>query len=115
LISTNTTQLITETFPSSNSGPDTDKSDGIKLEFLMDPDNPALDSKYSRQFAIFKDGFPENWIKWVMVFREIKILMPMKETADKTRMFWALLKEQALSCFEHHLSKEVGGRRLRCP
>jgi hypothetical protein len=35
-------------------GPDADKSEWIKLEFLMDPDNPA--SKYSRQFAIFKDG-----------------------------------------------------------
>jgi hypothetical protein len=35
----------------------------------MDPDKPA--SKYSRQFAIFKDGYPEEWIKWVMVFREI--------------------------------------------
>jgi hypothetical protein len=35
-------------------GPDADKSKWIKLEFLMDPDNP--DSKYSRQFAIFKDG-----------------------------------------------------------
>jgi hypothetical protein len=28
-------------------GPDTDKSEWIKLEFLMDPDNPALGSKYS--------------------------------------------------------------------
>jgi hypothetical protein len=37
-------------------GPDADKAEWIKLEFLMDPDNPALDSKYSRQFAIFKDG-----------------------------------------------------------
>jgi hypothetical protein len=34
-------------------GPDVDKSEWIKLEFLMDPDNPA--PKYSRQFAIFKD------------------------------------------------------------
>jgi hypothetical protein len=37
-------------------------------EFLMDPDNPA--SKYSRQFTIFKDGCPEEWIKWVMEFHE---------------------------------------------
>jgi hypothetical protein len=37
-------------------GTDTDKSEWIKLEFLMDPDNPALGSNYSRQFAIFKDG-----------------------------------------------------------
>jgi hypothetical protein len=37
-------------------GPDVDKSEWIKLGFLMDPDNPALDSKYSQQFDIFKDG-----------------------------------------------------------
>jgi hypothetical protein len=37
-------------------GTDVDKSEWIKLEFLMDPDNPALDYKYSQQFAIFKDG-----------------------------------------------------------
>jgi hypothetical protein len=41
-------------------GPDADKSEWINLKFLMDPDNPA--SKYSRQFAIFKDEFPEEWI-----------------------------------------------------
>jgi hypothetical protein len=35
--------------------PDADKSEWIKVEFLTDPDNPALGSKYSRQFAIFKD------------------------------------------------------------
>jgi hypothetical protein len=38
-------------------GPDMDKSEWIRLEFLMDPDNPA--SKYSWQFAIFEDGFQE--------------------------------------------------------
>jgi hypothetical protein len=37
-------------------GPDADKSEWIKLEFLMDPDNPTLGSKYSQQFVIFKDG-----------------------------------------------------------
>jgi hypothetical protein len=44
-------------------GTDTNKAEWIKLEFLMDPDNPALGSKYYRQFAIFKDGCPEDWIK----------------------------------------------------
>jgi hypothetical protein len=53
-------------------GHDTEKSEWIKLKFLMDPDNPA--SKYSQQFAIFKDGCPEDWIKWVMAFREIENL-----------------------------------------
>jgi hypothetical protein len=36
-------------------GPDADKSEWIKFEFLIDPDNPALDSNYSRQFSTFKD------------------------------------------------------------
>jgi hypothetical protein len=72
-------------------GPDVDKSEWIKLEFLMDPVNPAWGSKYSWQFAIFKGGCPEDWIKWVMAFREIENLMPMKERADKTRVFWTLL------------------------
>jgi hypothetical protein len=38
-----------------------DKSECIKLQFSMDPDNPS--SMYSRKFAIFKDGYPEEWIK----------------------------------------------------
>jgi hypothetical protein len=78
-------------------GPDADKSEWIKLEFLMEPDNSSS-SKYSRQFAIFKDGcrVPEEWIKWAMAFHEIENLMPMKEPADKTRMFRTLLKGQAL-------------------
>jgi hypothetical protein len=68
-------------------GPDAEKSEWIKLEFLMDPDYPP--SNYSRKFAIFKNGcrVPEQWIKWVTAFCEIENLMPMKEPADKTRMF----------------------------
>jgi hypothetical protein len=66
--------------------PDSEKSEWIKLEFLMDLDNPASGSKYSRQFAIFRDGCLEDWIKWVMAFREIENLMPMKEPADKTSL-----------------------------
>jgi hypothetical protein len=38
-----------------------------------------------------------------MAFLEIEYLMPMKEPADKTRMFHTLLKGQSLSYFEHHL------------
>jgi hypothetical protein len=87
--------------------PEADKSEWIKLEFLMDPDNPASASNYSRQFAIFKDGCPEDWIKWVMAFWEIESLMPMKEPADKTRMFRTLLKGQSLSYIEHQLRKRL--------
>jgi hypothetical protein len=31
----------------------------------------------------------------------------LKEPADKTRMFWTLLKAQALSYFEHHLMRRL--------
>jgi hypothetical protein len=42
-----------------------------------------------------------------MAFREIENLMPIKEPADKTRMFWTLLKGQVLSHFEHHLMRRL--------
>jgi hypothetical protein len=75
-------------------GPDANKSEWIKLGLLIDPDHPA--SKYSRQFAIFNDGCPEDWIKWVMDFREIENLKPMKEPADKTRMFLEFVEGSSL-------------------
>jgi hypothetical protein len=43
----------------------------------------------------------------VMAFHEIDTLMPMKEPANKTRMFRTLLKGQAFSYFEHHLRRRV--------
>jgi hypothetical protein len=96
-------------------GHDVDKSEWIKLEFLMDSDKPALGSKYSRHFAIFKDGCLEDWINWVMAFREIENLMPMKEPADKTRMFRTLLNGQALSYFEHHLMRRMEAEDSEVP
>jgi hypothetical protein len=85
--------------------PDTDKSEWIKLAFFVDPDNLASSFKYSWQFTILIYGFrvPEEWIKWVMAFREIENLMPLKEPADKTRMFWTLLKGQTLSYIYNQL------------
>jgi hypothetical protein len=43
----------------------------------------------------------------VMAFHEIVNLMPMKELANKIRMFRTLLKCQALSYFEHHLMRRL--------
>jgi hypothetical protein len=96
-------------------GPEVDKSEWIKLEFFMDPDNPASGSNYSRQFAIFKDPCPEKWIKWMMAFCEIENLMPMKEPADKTRMFRTLLKGQDFSYFEHHLMRRLEAEDSEVP
>jgi hypothetical protein len=94
-------------------GPDKDKSECIKLEFLMDLDNPAF--KYSQQFYIFKGACPEDWIKWVMAFPEIENLMPMKEHADKNRMFCTLLKGQSLSYFEHHPMRRLEAEDSEIP
>jgi hypothetical protein len=38
-----------------------------------------------------------------MPFREIGILMSLKELVDETKMFHSLTKGQALSYFEHQL------------
>jgi hypothetical protein len=46
-------------------------------------------------------------MKWVMAFCEIENLIPMKEPANKTRIFRTLLKDQALSFFEDYLRKKV--------
>ena len=58
-----------------------DKTECIKLEFYKDPGNP--DPKYARHFIIFKDGCAEDWVKWLMAYREVKNLMTLKEHADK--------------------------------
>jgi hypothetical protein len=77
-------------------------------------------SQYSASFlSSVRKTFPpplvcylQGWIprgvnQVMMAFREIENLMPMKEPADKTKIFRALLKGQALSYFEHHLRKRV--------
>jgi hypothetical protein len=50
-----------------------------------------------------------------MAFREIENLMPMKEPVDKTRMFWTLLKGQALFYFEHHWRKRIEAEDSETP
>jgi hypothetical protein len=51
----------------------------------------------------------------VMAFREIENLMPMKEPVDKTRMFWTLMKDQALPYFEHHLMRSLEAEDSEVP
>jgi hypothetical protein len=71
----------------------------------MDSSSPAF--KYSRHFMIFKDGGAEDWIKWLIGYRKVEILMEICEPADKSKMLWILLNGQALSYFEHHLKKRL--------
>jgi hypothetical protein len=39
----------------------------------------------------------------------------LEESADKTRMFWTLLKDQALSYFEHHLTRRMEAEESDAP
>jgi hypothetical protein len=50
-----------------------------------------------------------------MPFREIENLMLLKESADKTRMFWTLLEAQGLSYFEHHLKSRLEAEKSELP
>jgi hypothetical protein len=43
----------------------------------------------------------------VLAFRDIENLMALKGPANKTRMFWTLLKGQNLFCFEHHFMRRL--------
>jgi hypothetical protein len=90
-----------------------DKTVFITLEFYMDPVNPA--SKYASHFVILKDGCAEDWVKWLTAYCKIETLMTLKETADKRKMIWTLLKGQALSYFEHHPKKILGKEDAEFP
>jgi hypothetical protein len=48
-------------------------------------------------------------------FREIENPIPTKEPADKTRMFWTLLKGQSLSYFEHHHMRRLEAEDSEVP
>jgi hypothetical protein len=50
-----------------------------------------------------------------MAFREIENLMPMKELANKIRIFLTLLKEQVFSYFEHHPRRRLEAEDSEVP
>ena len=64
---------------------------------------------------IFKDGGAEDWIKWLIGYREVENLMSIREPADKSKMVRTLLKGQALSYFEHHLKKRLEAEDSELP
>jgi len=87
-------------------GSEVEKVESIRFEFLVDPSNP--NTRFTKEFFIFKDGTPEEYIKWLMGYRDLELLMPLKEPLERTRMLRTLLKGQALSLLEYHLSKRCG-------
>jgi hypothetical protein len=86
-------------------GVEVDKTEYIKFYSFVDPENRA--SRYSKEFLIFKDGCPEEWIKWLMAYRDLEVMMSLKVTSERTKMIRTLLKGRALAQFDYHLSKQV--------
>ena len=72
-------------------GADSDKVESIRFEFLVDPSNPA--TRFFKEFIIFKDGSPEEYIRWLISYRDLELLMPLKEPSDKTKMVRTMLKD----------------------
>jgi hypothetical protein len=50
-----------------------------------------------------------------MAYCEIEYLMPLKEPADKSKMFRILLKGQDLSYLENHLRKRLDAEDAKLP
>jgi hypothetical protein len=94
-------------------GANVDNTDFIKLEFFMDPSNSA--SKYARHIVTFKDVCAEEWVKWLMAYREIESQMPLKKPADKSKMLKTLLTCQALLYLEHHLRNRLDAEDAELP
>jgi hypothetical protein len=90
-----------------------DKTEFITFDFFDDPENSA--TKFSKEFLIFKDWGPEDWIKWLMGYCDLEIMMPFREPSDKSKMLQTLLKGRALSQFENHLRKCLGAEDIELP
>jgi hypothetical protein len=72
-------------------------------------------SQYFKEFLIFKDGCPEEWIKWLMGYRDLEVMMPLKETSERFKMLCTLLKGRALAQFDYHLGKRLCAEDIELP
>jgi hypothetical protein len=61
-----------------------DKTELLKFDFFIDPKNPEF--RYSKEFVIFKDGRSEDWIKWLIEYRDIETSMLLKKSLEKTKV-----------------------------
>jgi hypothetical protein len=82
-------------------GAHSDKVESIRFEFLVDPSNPA--TRFSKKFFVFKDGSPEEYIRWLMFYRDLELLMPLKEASVRAKMLHTMLKGWALLLFEQKM------------
>jgi hypothetical protein len=50
-----------------------------------------------------------------MGYRDLEVMMPLKENSEKTKMIRTLLKGRALAQFDYHLSKRVCAEDIEIP
>ena len=50
-----------------------------------------------------------------MAYRDLEVMMPLKENSERTKMLRTLLKERALAQFDYHLSKRVRAEYIEFP
>jgi hypothetical protein len=67
-----------------------DRTELITFDFFVDPENSG--TKFSKEFLIFKDGCPEDWIKWLMGYCRLELMMPLRKPSDKSKMLRTLFK-----------------------
>ena len=105
--------FVSKTKKAESDGMVLEKTEYIKFEFFVDPENPA--SCYSKEFLIFKDEFPEEWIKWLMGHCNIEVMMPLREPGERAKMIRTLLKGQALAQFDYHLGRRLNSEDSETP
>jgi hypothetical protein len=84
--------------------------------FIQDLFHNTWLARYPRpQFIVFEDGCPEEWIKWLMGYRDLEVMMPLRETSERTKMLQTLLKGRALAQFAYHLGKRLCAEDIELP
>jgi hypothetical protein len=61
--------------------------DGVEADMILRTQRPVV-----HMVVIFKNGRPEEWIKWLMGCRDIETSMPLMNPLKKTKMTGKLLK-----------------------
>jgi hypothetical protein len=51
-------------------------------------------------------------IRWLIMYHDLELLMPLKEPLDQTKMPRTMLKGRAISLLEYHISKQCGGKDI---
>jgi hypothetical protein len=88
-------------------GVDSEKMESIRFEFLVDPSNPA--TRFLKEFRIFNNESPKEYIWWLIGYRDMELLMHLKEPSARAKMLRTIMKGRALSLLKCYLSKQCGG------